>query len=95
VTEKSTRTVEESYLYFVVMESMSDCHRLTINRGAENALVRTVDRINDGFNGGRVNRNQVAVWVLLRHLGGVSDDDVRTIRAEHLDAFEQCPSLRK
>jgi hypothetical protein len=75
------------------IESANDCHRLTINRDAENALVKTVDRINNGFNGGKVNRNQVAVWILLRHLDGLSDEDVRTIRSEHLDEFSALDAI--
>lgn len=68
-------------------EDGSDSHRLTINRAAENTLVRAVERINDGFQGGKVNRNQIAVWAVLRFGENLGDDEIKEIRAEYLDEF--------
>lgn len=68
-------------------EEGTDSHRLTINRAAELALVGAVERINDGFEGGKVNRNQIAVWAILRFSEGLTDDVIKEIRADHLDEF--------
>ena len=68
-------------------EGESESHRLTINRAAENTLVRAVERINDGFQGGRVNRNQIAIWAIIRFGEDLADDEIKDIRAEYLDEF--------
>lgn len=68
-------------------EDASDSHRLTINGAAELALSRAVDRVSDGFHGGKVNRNQLAVWAILRFAENLDDSEIKDIRAEHLDEF--------
>lgn len=62
-------------------------HRLTINRSAENALTSAVERINDGFHGGKVNRNQIAIWAILQFGENLTTDEIKEIRVEHLDEF--------
>lgn len=77
-------------------EDGNDSHRLTINRAAEMALVGAVERINDGFQGGKVNRNQIAVWAILRFSDKLTDDEIKEIRSEHLDEFSALDAvLRK
>lgn len=68
-------------------EDTGDSHRLTINGVAELALARTVDRVNDGFQGGKINRNQLAVWAIQRFAENLEDSEIKDIRAEHLDEF--------
>lgn len=68
-------------------EDANDSHRLTINRVAELALSKIVDRVNDGFHGGKINRNQLAVWAILRFAENLDDGEIKDIRAEHLDEF--------
>lgn len=68
-------------------EDANDSHRLTINRVAELALSKIVDRVNDGFHGGKINRNQLAVWAILRFAENLDEAEIRDIRAEHLDEF--------
>lgn len=68
-------------------EDLNDSHRLTINRVAELALTKVVDRVNDGFHGGKINRNQLAVWAILRFAENLDDGEIKDIRAEHLDEF--------
>lgn len=64
-----------------------DTHRLTINGVAEVALGRAVDRVNDGFQGGKINRNQLAVWAILKFAENLEELEIKDIRAEHLDEF--------
>ncbi len=61
--------------------------RITVSRAAEEALVGIVDRVNDGYEGGKVNRTQIANWVLIRAQETMQDNDIKDIRAEHLDEF--------
>jgi hypothetical protein len=56
-----------------------ESHRLTITRAAEEALLAAVERINDGFRGGKVNRNQVAIWALVRFGATLGEDEIREI----------------
>ncbi len=77
-------------------EEGTDSHRLTINRAAEMALVGAVERINEDFQGGKVNRNQIAVWAILRFSDGLTEDEIKEIRADHLDEFSALDAvLRK
>lgn len=69
------------------LSEAGDSHRLTINRAAENVLVRAVERVNDGYQGGKVNRNQVAVWAIQRFGENLADEEIKEIRAEYLDEF--------
>jgi len=68
-------------------EETSDSHRLTINGAAEAALTKAADRINEGFSGGKINRNQLAVWAIQRFAENLDDNEIKDIRAEHLDEF--------
>lgn len=70
-----------------------ESHRLTITRAAEEALLAAVERINDGFRGGKVNRNQVAIWALVRFGATLGEDEIREIRAEYLDEFSALDAL--
>jgi len=66
---------------------MSDSLRLTINGAAEAALTKAVDRINEGFSGGKINRNQLAIWAIQRFAEDLDDGEIKDIRSEHLDEF--------
>lgn len=61
--------------------------RISISKTAEEALVAMVERVNDGYEGGKVNRTQVANWVLVQNQETLTDAQVKDIRAEHLDEF--------
>jgi hypothetical protein len=63
-----------------------DSLRMTVSRAADNALLSVVERVNDGFTGGRVNRSQMANWILVRFGESLSEPEIKTIRADHYDA---------
>ena len=60
-------------------------YRLSVSKGAEKALIALVGRVNDGFQGGRVTRTQVANWILVKSEQEFGETEVRKIRAEHFD----------
>lgn len=68
-------------------EDEPEAHRLTISRMAEQAVLSILDRVNDGFSVGKVNRNNIANWVLVRYSEIVSQDDIKEIRTAHTDEF--------
>ena len=59
--------------------------RISVSKATERALIAIIDRVNDGFEGGRVNRTQLANWVFARAAENLSDADVQAIRAEYFD----------
>ncbi len=67
-------------------QKAEDSLRLTVSKTADKALATVVDRVNEGFTGGKVNRVQMASWILVKFSENLSDADVRTIRADHYDA---------
>lgn len=55
--------------------------KITITKQAEEAVSQIVGRVNDGFEAGRVNRQDVASWILTRFVETFSDTDIQQIRA--------------
>lgn len=66
-------------------QKTGELNRITVSRGAASALTSIVDRVNDGFAGGRVNRSQISNWVLLRFNEQLDDAAIKAIRMEHFD----------
>lgn len=62
-----------------------DNHRVSISRTADAALAMIVERINDGFDGGKISRTNVANWIIQKFQASMSETDIREIRAEHFD----------
>lgn len=62
-----------------------DLHRITISKQAERALVAVVERVNEGFVGGKVNRTEVANWYLIRASEALTDAEIKEIRMEYFD----------
>ena len=52
---------------------------------ADDALATIVERVNDGFQGGRVTRSQAVSWILLRQSERMNDTFIREIREDHFD----------
>lgn len=61
--------------------------RISISKSADEALCKVVDRVNEEYEGGRVNRTQVANWILIRSPETLTELEIRDIRTELLDEF--------
>jgi hypothetical protein len=59
--------------------------KVTISKRAETASATLLTKINDGFEGGRVSRQDLISWVLTRFAEECSEPDIRAIRADHFD----------
>lgn len=70
-----------------------EIHRIVVSRAAEEALIGVVERVNDGFDGGRVNRSQVASWVIIRSCENLEEDEIKEIRSEHFDEVSVLESI--
>ena len=60
-------------------------HRVLISGAVEKALGEIVERLNEGFDGGKISRTQATNWILQKFYENLSDSDIREIRAEHFD----------
>lgn len=67
--------------------------RITASKEALNALKAVTDKVNDGFNGGRVNQTQMANWILLRFQNELDDTQIKEIRAEFFDEVAMLESV--
>ena len=67
--------------------------RITASKEALNALKAVTDKVNDGFNGGRVNQTQMANWILLRFQNELDDAQIKEIRAEFFDEVAMLESV--
>jgi hypothetical protein len=74
-------------------ENEIESHRLTINKMTEQALALAVERINEGFQGGKVNRSQVANWAIIRFNENLETEEIREIRAEYVDEFSALDAI--
>jgi hypothetical protein len=62
-----------------------EIQRITVSKLGQDALTAIVERVNDGFLGGKINRTQATNWIMMRFNENLSDTEVREIRAEHFD----------
>jgi hypothetical protein len=59
--------------------------KVTISKKAEKAVKELVVRVNENFDGGRVNRQDLISWVLMRFSEECTEQEIRAIRVEHFD----------
>ena len=57
--------------------------------------MEVVERVNDGFEGGRINRTQMANWILVRFASQCSDTDIQQIRAENVNELAVLEAILK
>jgi len=69
--------------------------RITVSKEAQNTLGKITDRINDGFNGGKVNRTQMTNWILKQFLNDLDETQIKEIRAEHFDEVAMLENILK
>ena len=69
--------------------------KITVTKAAEKAVSEVVLRVNDGFDAGRVNRQDVASWILLKFKETFGIEEIGHIRAIHIDEIAFLESLLK
>ena len=74
---------------------MDDAIKITITKEAEKILSEAVKRVNGDFEGGKVNRQVVASWLLVKACDELSDVDVKAIRADNFDPAIALTALYK
>jgi hypothetical protein len=69
--------------------------RITITKDADNEADKIVASVNDGFDGGRVSKQDVASWVLMNFAGLAGADFVQRIRSEFFNELVRFKNLLK
>ncbi len=67
------------------IEVADEIQRITVSKEAQKILGIIVDKVNKGFAGGRVNRTQMANWILLKFSTDLDEAIIKSIRSEHFD----------
>jgi len=69
--------------------------KITVTKQAEEAVSQIVNRVNDGFEAGRVNRQDVASWILTRFIETFADAEVQQIRAAFFNEIALLEAILK
>lgn len=77
------------------LSKSEDAIKITITKNAEKILSETVKRINGEFEGGKVNRQVVASWLLEKSCEDLSDADIKEIQSDSFDPVVAFSSLYK
>lgn len=59
--------------------------KVTVSKKAEKAIGDLLVRVNDGYEGGRVSRQDLMSWILAKFVEECTDQEIRAIRADHFD----------
>jgi DNA repair exonuclease SbcCD nuclease subunit len=59
--------------------------KVTISKKAEKTVTDLLARVNDGYEGGRINRQNLISWIVATFSDECTDQEIRTIRADHFD----------
>ncbi len=69
--------------------------KITVTKLAEEAVSQIVNRVNDDFDAGRVNRQDVASWILTRFVETVTDTDIQQIRSAFFNEIALLEAILK
>lgn len=69
--------------------------RIVVSNESLAALKIIIDKVNDGFNGGRVNQTEIANWIILRFQSELDEAQIKEIRAEYFDEVAMLESILK
>ena len=67
--------------------------RMMVSRQGEKALLEVIEQVNDGFAGGKLNKTQMAHWILKRFKDDLDDSMIKEIRADHFDEIAVLESI--
>lgn len=69
--------------------------KITITKESENAAMEIVDKVNSGFEAGKVNRQDVVSWIIMRFKGQFGQEEIKTIRASFANEITLLESIFK
>ena len=62
-----------------------EVYRLAVTKEAEKALNDMMEKVNRGFEGGRISKLDMASWALIRLQSEMNEAMVQDVRSEHFD----------
>ncbi len=69
--------------------------KITVTKEAEEAVSQIVSRVNEGFEAGRVNRQDVASWIISRFIEVFSDIEIQQIRSAFFNEIALLEAILK
>lgn len=66
-------------------EEREEILRINVSRLGGKALSEVMERVNNGFMGGKVSKSQIANWILKRFRDDLDELLIKDIRADHFD----------
>ena len=69
--------------------------RVIVSQEALISLSRLIDRVNSGFEAGRVTRTQLLNWVVQKYAETTGEDEIQAIRNAHFDRLAYLEALIK
>jgi hypothetical protein len=66
-------------------ENSEEYIKVTVSKKSEKIVAELLARVNDGFEGGRLNRQDLISWILSKFAESCTDQEIRSIRADHFD----------
>ncbi|MGZ3772739.1 MAG: hypothetical protein ACXVCY_15875 [Pseudobdellovibrionaceae bacterium] len=69
--------------------------KITVTKEAEEAVSQIVTKVNDGFEAGRVNRQDVASWILTRFIETFSESEIQQIRSAFFNEIALLEAILK
>ncbi len=67
--------------------------RIVVSNESWAALKVIIDKVNDGFNGGKINQTEIANWIISRFQSELDEAQIKEIRAEHFDEVAMLESV--
>ena len=62
-----------------------EVYRLAVTKEAEKALNEMMEKVNRGFEGGRISKLDMASWALVRVQSEMNEAMIQDVRSEHFD----------
>ncbi len=69
--------------------------KITVSKEAEEKLSALVQKVNDGFTSGKVNRQDLASWLLMKFCSAQDEALIENIRADHFDEIMMFEAILK
>jgi hypothetical protein len=65
--------------------SENNLAKIAITTSADNQLSQALDRVNQGFEGGRVTKTDFASWLIQKTIGTLDDSGIDEVRRAHFN----------
>jgi hypothetical protein len=74
-------------------QKAEEIYRVTVTKNTDEALTRIVDRVNDGFDGGKINRAQAVSWIVIHFAKCITEAIIQEMRVDHFDEMAVFESM--